>query len=299
MTAHATPSHRTVQRSARRVPAAIMIAGLILAVLLCLAALAPWIAPADPTRQVLMMRLRPPGTVGANGQIYLLGTDDLGRDLLSRILFGAQVSLAVAMLSVLVSTLAGVALGMIAAWFRGWIEVIVMRFVDIMLSIPAVLLAVLTVAVLGPGFFKLILVLGLTRWPRYTRVAFGQTLQVATLPYVKAAELAGGGTAHILLRHILPNIAGPLLVVATAEFGLMILFEAGLSFLGLGIQPPAPSWGSIMSAGRQYVERAWWIIAFPGGCLFLLVFSVNVLGDWLRDQLDPRFAPQNAHPSRP
>jgi peptide/nickel transport system permease protein len=157
-----------------------------------------------------------------------------------------------------------------------------------MLSIPAVLLAVLTVAVLGPGFFKLILVLGLTRWPRYTRVAFGQTLQIATLPYVKAAELAGAGTARILLRHILPNIAGPLLIVATAEFGLMILYEAGLSFLGLGIQPPAPSWGSIMSVGRQYVERAWWIVAFPGGCLFLLVFSVNVLGDRLRDRLDPQ-----------
>jgi peptide/nickel transport system permease protein len=256
--------------------------------ILGLAALAPWIAPADPTRQVLMMRLKPPGTLAASGQIYLLGTDDLGRDLLSRTLFGARVSLAVATLSVLVSTLVGVTLGMIAAWFRGWIEVMVMRLVDIVLSIPAVLLAVLTVAVLGPGFFKLILVLGLTRWPRYARVAFGQTLQIANLPYVKAAELAGAGTARILLRHILPNIAGPLMVVATAEFGLMILFEAGLSFLGLGIQPPAPSWGSIMSVGRQYVERAWWIVALPGGCLFLLVFSVNVLGDWLRDRLDPQ-----------
>jgi peptide/nickel transport system permease protein len=293
MSVQATSSRRAVRRGARRVPAAIVIAGAILAVILAFAALAPWIAPADPTRQVLLMRLRPPGTVAASGQMYLLGTDELGRDLLSRILFGAQVSLAVATLSVLVSTLFGVALGMIAAWFRGWVEAIVMRVVDIMLSIPAVLLAVLTVAVLGPGFIKLILVLGLTRWPRYTRVAFGQTLQVATLPYVKAAELAGAGTARILVRHILPNIAGPLLVVATAEFGLMILFEAGLSFLGLGIQPPAPSWGSIMSAGRQYVERAWWIVAFPGGCLFLLVFSVNVLGDWLRDRLDPRLGPQS------
>jgi peptide/nickel transport system permease protein len=288
MSVQATPSRRAGRRRARRVPAAIIIAGAILAMILAFAALAAWIAPADPARQVLMMRLRPPGTPAASGQMYLLGTDELGRDLLSRILYGAQVSLAVATLSVLVSTLFGVALGMIAAWFRGWVEAIVMRVVDIMLSIPAVLLAVLTVAVLGPGFLKLILVLGLTRWPRYTRIAFGQTLQVATLPYVKAAELAGASTARILLRHILPNIAGPLLVVATAEFGLMILFEAGLSFLGLGIQPPAPSWGSIMSAGRQYLERAWWIVAFPGGCLFLLVFSVNVLGDWLRDRLDPQ-----------
>jgi peptide/nickel transport system permease protein len=288
MSAHTTTSIRKARRSGRRVPVAIVIVGLILAVILAAAVLAPWIAPADPTRQVLSMRLKPPGTVAPSGQIYLLGTDDLGRDLLSRLLFGARASLAVAILSVLVSTLVGVTLGMTAAWFRGFVEVIVMRLVDIILSIPAVLLAVLTVAVLGPGFFKLIMVLGLTRWPRYTRVAFGQTLQVATLPYVKAAELAGAGTARILFRHILPNIAGPLLIVATAEFGLMILFEAGLSFLGLGIQPPAPSWGSIMNVGRQYVERAWWIVAFPGGCLFLLVLCVNFLGDWLRDRLDPQ-----------
>ena len=288
MSLQATTSLRRTRRRAGRLPVAIVIVGLILTMIVGTAVLAPWIVPADPTRQVLLMRLKPPGTIAASGQIYLLGSDELGRDLLSRVLFGAQVSLLVATLSVLVSTLVGVTLGMMAAWFRGWIEVIVMRFVDIMLSIPAVLLAVLTVAVLGPGFFKLVLVLGLTRWPRYTRVAFGQTLQIATLPYVKASELAGASAARILFRHILPNIAGPLLIVATAEFGLMILFEAGLSFLGLGIQPPAPSWGSIMSVGRQYVERAWWIVAFPGGCLFLLVLSVNVLGDWLRDRLDPQ-----------
>jgi len=284
----AATSRRAARRHARPVPLSIVVVATILATILILALLAPWIAPADPTRQVLLMRLKPPGTLAASGQLYLLGTDDLGRDLLSRILFGAQVSLVVATLSVLVSTLVGVTLGMVAAWFRSAAEMVIMRLVDIMLSIPAVLLAVLTVAVLGPGFFKLILVLGLTRWPRYTRVAYGQTLQVATLPYIKAAELAGAGAARILSRHILPNIAGPLLIIVTSEFGLMILLEAGLSFLGLGVQPPSPSWGSIMSVGRQYVERAWWMVAFPGACLFLLVFSVNVLGDWLRDRLDPR-----------
>jgi peptide/nickel transport system permease protein len=281
----ARPSRR---RPTRTVPLSIGVVGVILLLLLVIAALAPWISPADPMRQVLTMRLKPPGTISSSAQLYLLGTDDLGRDLLSRILYGAQISLAVASLSVIVSTVVGVTLGMLAAWFRGWVEIVIMRLVDIMLSIPAVLLAVLTVAVLGPGFIKLILVLGLTRWPRYARVAFAQTLQVANLPYIKAVELAGARTWRILFRHVLPNIAGPLLVVMTAEFGLMILFEAGLSFLGLGIQPPAPSWGSIMSVGRQYVERAWWIVAFPGGCLFLLVCSVNLLGDWLRDRLDPR-----------
>lgn len=274
-------------RQRRRIPLSILLVSTLLAIIVILAILAPWIAPADPARQNLLARLKPPG-FELRGFVYWLGTDDLGRDLLSRILFGAGVSLSVAVLSVVVSTLVGVSLGMMAGWFRGKIEICIMRLVDIMMSIPAILLAVLTVAVLGPGFLKLVLVLGLTRWPRYTRVAYAQTLQVANLPFIKASELAGAGAARILFRHVLPNIAGPVLIVATAEFGLMILMEAGLSFLGLGIQPPAPSWGSIMSVGRQYVERAWWIVAFPGAGLFLLVFSVNVLGDWLRDQLDPR-----------
>ncbi|MFE8118776.1 ABC transporter permease [Brenneria goodwinii] len=279
--------HPAIARSKRKVPLSVLIVALILAVIVLLAIFAPWIAPMDPARQNLLARLRPPG-FEARGITFWLGTDDLGRDLLSRTLYGASVSLSVAVLSVVVSTLVGVTLGMIAGWFRGAVEALIMRLVDIMMSIPAILLAVLTVAVLGPGFLKLVLVLALTRWPRYTRVAYAQTLQVANLPFIKASELAGAGAARILLRHVLPNIAGPLLIVATAEFGLMILMEAGLSFLGLGIQPPASSWGSIMSVGRQYIERAWWIVAFPGACLFLLVFSVNVLGDWLRDRLDPR-----------
>ena len=220
--------------------------------------------------------------------MYFLGTDDLGRDLMSRVLHGARASIAVAALSVSISLAFGTLLGLLAGWFRGWVAIAIMRSVDTMLSIPAILLAVLTVAVLGPSFLNLILVLGLTRWPRYTRVAYAQTLQVATLPYIRAAEMAGAGSARILWRHILPNIAGPLMVVATSEFGLMILFEAGLSFLGLGIQPPYPSWGSIMSVGRQYVERAWWLTVFPGACLFVLVLCVNLFGDWLRDRVDPR-----------
>ena len=270
------------------IPPAIILAMVLLTLIVVLAVLAGWVAPFDPTRQSLLLRLKPPGTVTASGAHYLLGTDDLGRDLLSRILYGARASLSVAALSVSASLLIGVPVGMLAGWCRGWVEILLMRLVDIMLSIPAVLLAVLTVAVLGPGFFKLVLVLGFTRWPRYARTAYAQTLQVAGLPYIRAAELAGARAPRILLRHVLPNIAGPLLVVATSEFGLMILFEAGLSFLGLGIQPPAPSWGSIMSVGRDYVERAWWIVAFPGAALFGLVVCVNVLGDWLRDRLDPK-----------
>jgi peptide/nickel transport system permease protein len=270
-----------------RLTPGIMLILVLLAAFVLAAAGAPVISPHDPLRQSLLLRLRPPGTIVSTGS-FLLGTDDLGRDLLSRILYGAQASLAVAALSVSVSLLLGTLLGLLAGWFRGWTAVVIMRLVDTMLSIPAILLAVLTVAVLGPGFFKLVLVLGFTRWPRYTRVAYAQTLQVATLPFIRAAEMAGSGALRILLRHVLPNIAGPLMVVATTEFGLMILFEAGLSFLGLGIQPPYPSWGSIMSAGRQYVERAWWLTVFPGACLFVLVLCVNLFGDWLRDYVDPR-----------
>ncbi|MCW3474574.1 ABC transporter permease [Limobrevibacterium gyesilva] len=259
----------------------------LLAAFVVAAVAAPILAPFDPLRQSLLLRLRPPGTTLAAGT-FLLGTDDLGRDLLSRVLYGARASLAVAALSVSVSLLVGTLLGLLAGWFRGWPAILIMRLVDTMLSIPAILLAVLTVAVLGPGFLNLVLVLGLTRWPRYTRVAYAQTLQVANLPYIRAAEMAGSSALRILLRHVLPNIAGPLMVVATTEFGLMILFEAGLSFLGLGIQPPFPSWGSIMSAGRQYVARAWWLTVFPGACLFVLVLCVNLFGDWLRDRVDPR-----------
>jgi peptide/nickel transport system permease protein len=261
-----------------------------LAVLLLftLAALAaPLIAPLDPARQSLLARLRPPGTT-VGSVTYWLGTDELGRDLLSRIIFGARASLAVALLSVSASGAFGIALGVLAGYLRGWTEVAIMRAVDIMLSIPAILLAIITVAVLGPSFLNLIIVLGFTRWPRYTRVAYAQTLSVSGRPYITAARLAGARTLRILLRHVLPNIIAPLIVVATLEFGLMVLFEAGLSFLGLGIQPPTPSWGSIMSVGRNYVATAWWIATFPGICLFLLVLAVNLTGDYLRDRFDPR-----------
>lgn len=252
-----------------------------------LALLAPLIAPYNPNSQNLLARLRPPGTT-VRGIFYLLGTDEVGRDLLSRLIYGARVSLVVALLSVLVSTVIGTALGMIAGFYRGAVEVVIMRLVDIVLSIPAILLAIITIAVLGPGLQNVILVLGFTRWPRYARVAYGQTLGVMGLTYMRASVFNGAGVVRLLLRHVLPNIAGAIIVVATLEFGLMVLFEAGLSFLGLGVQPPTPSWGSILSVGRNYLGTAWWIATFPGLCLFLLVLSINLIGDHLRDRLDPR-----------
>jgi peptide/nickel transport system permease protein len=252
-----------------------------------LALLAPVVAPYDPNSQNLLARLKPPGTTARN-VFYLLGTDEVGRDLLSRLIFGARVSLLVALLSVLVSTVLGTALGVIAGFYRGAIEIVIMRSVDIVLSIPAILLAIMAVAVLGPGLQNVVLVLGFTRWPRYARVAYGQTLGVMNMPFMRASRFIGARTPRLMGRHVLPNIAGAIIVVATLEFGLMVLFEAGLSFLGLGVQPPTPSWGSILSVGRNYMGTAWWIATIPGLCLFLLVLSINLIGDHLRDRLDPR-----------
>jgi peptide/nickel transport system permease protein len=259
-----------------------------LIVLFVLAAIfAPLIAPYDPNAQNLLGRMKSPGTV-SRSFYYLLGSDELGRDLLSRLIYGARVSLSVAFASVILSGAVGVLLGMLAGYLRGWVEVIVMRVVDVFLSIPAILLAIITVAVLGPGLINVIVVLALTRWPRYARVAYGQTLGIANMPYVRLATFMGAGPLRILFRHILPNIIGAVTVVATLEFGLMVLFEAGLSFLGLGVQPPTASWGAMLSTGRNYLATAWWIATFPGVCLFLLILAINLIGDNLRDRFDPR-----------
>ena len=260
---------------------------LVLLCILLIAVFAPFVTSHDPNYQNLLARLKPPG-YSTGSRFYLLGTDELGRDLLTRIVYGARISLLVAFLSVSISLIFGVLIGMVAGYFRGFLEVLIMRMADIFLSIPAILLAILTVAVLGPSLLNLVLVLAFTRWPRYTRVAYAQTLSVAGSLYIKSSAYSGASNTRILMRHILPNILAPLIVLATLEFGLMILFEGGLSFLGLGVQPPMPSWGSILSVGRNYISSAWWIVTLPGICLFVVVLSVNVLGDFLWDKFDPR-----------
>ena len=270
------------RRSIMRWVPVILIAFFVLA-----AVFAPLLAPYDPNSQNLLGRMRPPGTVSRSFH-YLLGSDELGRDLLTRLIYGARVSPFVAIASVILSGVVGVLLGMLAGYLRGWVELIVMRLVDVFLSIPAILLAIITVAVLGTGLVNVIVVLALTRWPRYARIAYGQTLSVANMPYVRLAAFMGASTPRVLLRHILPNIIGAVTVVATLEFGLMVLFEAGLSFLGLGVQPPTASWGAMLSSGRNYLATAWWIATFPGLCLFLLILAVNLIGDDLRDRFDPR-----------
>lgn len=277
----------SLARQMRWPPIGIVLAIFTVAAILLVAIFAPLIAPYDPNAQNLLGRLKPPGFVIRNTH-FLLGSDELGRDTLSRLVYGARVSLFVAFASVVLSGIVGSVLGMLAALHRGWVEIVIMRAVDIVLSIPAILLAIITVATLGPGLQNVVFVLVLTRWPRYARVAYGQTLIIANTSYLRLSRSMGASWLRILRYHVLPNISGALIVVITLEFGLMVLFEAGLSFLGLGVQPPTASWGVMLSVGRNYVANAWWLSVIPGAALFLLVLSVNVLGDFLRDRLDPR-----------
>lgn len=263
--------------------------GLIVLLAVMLVAIgAPIFATYDPLRQDLVARLLPPGGVDTHGLRHFLGTDPLGRDVWSRIVFGSRVSLAVSFVAVGVSGVVGTVVGVVAGYYRGLIGAVLMRIVDIVLSIPFLLLAVTTVAVLGPNFSNLVLVLGLTRWPRYARIAYAQTLTCREAEYVQATYALGATDLRIIFRHILPNVVPLLVVVGTLEMGLMIIFEASLSFLGLGVQPPQPSWGGMLADGRNYLTNAWWQTTFPGLAILVTVLGANAVGDWIRDWLDPR-----------
>jgi len=275
-------------RRLRRNP--VFLIGLTITVLfVILAIVSPWIAPHDPAAAPLLDKVRPqtnpvPGPEAG----FPLGADDRGRDLLSRLLVGSRQTLVVGVFATLFGLSGGLVLGTLSGALGGWVDSLVMRIVDVMLSIPPILLAIITVAVLGPGLQNLVLVLGLTRWPRYTRVAYGQTLGVVTLPFITAARLGGARDARLLFRHVFPNIVAPLTVVATIELGLMVLFEAGLSFLGLGTQPPTPSWGWDLKANISFIQANAWLSLFPGLAIFVTVLGFNLFGDGLRDALDPR-----------
>jgi peptide/nickel transport system permease protein len=247
---------------------------------------APLVAPHDPNQTNLATRLLPPFSSAGGGR-YLLGTDDLGRDVLSRVIYGARVSLAVAAVAVILSGTGGVALGLIAGWRRGWLGVLIMRIADIALSVPFLLIAILVVAVLGPSLVNVVICLAMVRWPRYTRITYATVLETRERGFVRGVVALGAPGRWIVLRHILPEVAPLAVVVATLELGLMVIFEASLSFLGLGVQPPTASWGTMLAEGQQYVATAWWLATFPGRALFGLVLAVNMLGDAVRDRLDP------------
>lgn len=266
-----------------------LVAGLALGLILVTAILAPLIAPHDPQDQDIVGRnLLPPGFLNGGHSGYPLGTDALGRDLLSRIMYGARISLLVGVVAVVVSGTLGISLGLVSGYYGGRADRLLMRLAEVQLSFPFILLAISVIAVLGAGLRNIILVLGVTGWVTYARIVRGTVLPVKTLDFVSAARAMGAPDRRIIIRHILPNVLGSVAVIATFSFAQMILAEAALSFLGLGVQPPTPTWGGTLADGRQYLASAWWLTVFPGLAIMVTVLAINVLGDWLRDTLDPR-----------
>ena len=281
----------TRRRRRLRVPALTAL-GLAFVVMLGLVAvLAPWIAPQDPTRQSLRGRLSAPSLEGADGKSHIFGTDHLGRDVLSRVMWGSRVSLTVGFAAVLVGGIIGSVLGILAGFRGGWTDSIVMTVADAQLAFPFILLAIGIIAVLGPSFPTLVVVIGLSGWVAYARVLRSQVLSLRSREFVDAIRALGGSFPRIVLQHVLPNVLSSLVVIATLELARAIVLEATLSFLGLGIQPPEPSWGTMLGTGRKYMELAPWVAIFPGAAVMLLVLGFNVLGDGLRDVLDPRLQP--------
>lgn len=248
---------------------------------------ADWIAPHDPHDQVLTMRLEPPVWQGGDPN-YPLGTDGLGRDMLSRVIHGARVSLLIGLSVVVISGLIGTLIGVLAGYFGGWLDSLIMRVIDTFLAFPFLLLALAVMAVLKPGLWNLIMVLALTSWVPYARVARIRTRGLRNIEYVEAAHALASTPIRILGRHIVPNISSSLVVIACLEMGAAMLAEATLSFLGLGISPDIPTWGMTLNEGRSYLLFAWWPTTIPGLCILLTVFGVNLVGDGVRDVTDPR-----------
>ena len=242
----------------------------------------------DPLEGRVTERLTPPVWQEGGSWDHPLGTDKVGYDIASRVIHGARVSLIVAGLSILTGGFVGTSLGLIAGYYGGWIDHVIMRLVDIKLSIQAVLLALVLVGVLGPGFHTVIIVIALVLWVRYARLVRGETLSLKNQDFVSKARVAGASNIRIIARHIFPNVVNTIIVLATLEVGQVILLEAGLSFLGVGIPRPTPAWGLMVADGRDLIVRAWWVAFFPGMAILMTVLSMNLLGDWLRDKLDPK-----------
>jgi peptide/nickel transport system permease protein len=266
--------------------------GLFLFVLfIVVAILAPVIAPHDPTAQDLESRLAPPVGLGKeNASLhYPLGRDNLGRDILSRLVMGSRISLIVGISTIVLSGVVGTLVGVVVGFYRGLSDEVAMRAVDIFLAFPSLLLAIAFGAALGPGLFNLILALSLSIWVIYCRIVRAEVLSVREKEYVLAAQSIGARDARIIFRHVLPNVLAPILVVSTLQLGTVIISEASLNFLGIGVQATVPTWGGMLSDGRQFIRQAWWLSTFPGIAISLVVLSINLMGDGLRDALDPRF----------
>ena len=265
--------------------------GFLVLLALC-ALLANVIAPADPNRQNLILRLQPPMTeaqVAGHSFRFILGSDGLGRDVLSRLIYGSRVSLAVGLAAVMIGGFLGILFGVLGGYFGGFPDDVIMRLADIQLAFPFILLAIMVLVILGPGLVNLVIVLAIGQWVVYARIARGETISQKRRDYVESARAIGVQDRRILSRAILPNILAPLVVIASFNVAAVILSEAALSFLGLGVPPEVPTWGGMLAESRdQLLGGYWWLAVFPGVAIMLTVLSLNILGDWLRDFLDPR-----------
>ncbi len=276
----------TLKRLARRRTA---LFGLGVVVVVLLAALfAPWLTPFDPLEQDINQRLKEPGWQTAAGRIHVLGTDHLGRDILARVIFGSRIALVVGVSAVLISGVLGMVIGLVAGYFGGNVDDFFMRLADIQLAFPFILLAIAVIGVLGPNLRNIIIVIGVSSWVVYARVVRGEVLSIREREFVQAAIALGSRDGRVLVRHVLPNAFTPWLVVATLDMARVIVIESALSFLGLGVQPPTPTWGGMLADGRVYLSTAWWLATFPGLAILVTVLGINLLGDGLRDTLDPR-----------
>jgi peptide/nickel transport system permease protein len=260
----------------------------IIAVFVLVGLLAPLLSPADPYEQSLRSRLRPPVWDERGSWQHPLGTDRLGRDLLLRILWGSRVSLAAGVLTVLLASAVGAAVGLVAGYYGGRVDAALMRITDATLAFPVILLALILAVTVGPSFANVVIAIAVILWARYARVIRGQVLALMELDFIAQARLAGARGWRIITWHLLPNTLNTLVVLVTLQIGYVIIVEASLSFLGAGIPPPTPAWGSMIAEGRDFVASAWWVSLFPGLAILLVVLAFNLLGDWLRDTLDPK-----------
>ncbi len=261
---------------------------LVLAVILC-AIFAPQLAPYSPTAGNLAYRLDPPTWMVGSTHLHFLGADEVGRDELSRIIYGSRISLLVGFTATALACLIGTTLGMLAAYYGGAVETIVMRLVDLVLAFPFILLAIMIVAILGPGLSKIIFVLAVTQWAGFARIVRGETLSMKEREFVEAARALGLRGARIMIKHILPNIASSIIVLFTIAVAVNILAESALSYLGLGVSPEIPTWGGMLASGQLYITTSWWVATFPGIAIMLTVMGFNLVGDWLRDRIDPKY----------
>ena len=270
-----------------RTPTGLLGLGIVVLVVL-VALFAVQLAPQDPIQQRIVSRLRPPGFVSSAGVTYLLGTDQYGRDILSRLIYGARVSLGLGFSVVVLGVFIGVTLGLLAGLVGGVLEAVLMRLVDALVSVPFLIVAVAVIAVFGPGLQQLIILLTMFVWGQFARLVRGDVLSIKEKEYIEAAFAIGASRFRVAWRHVLPNVISPVIVLATFSVAQLIVAEGALSFLGLGIPPPTPTWGSMVSDGRGYIDSAWWLSVFPGLAITVTVVGVNFLGDALRDIFDPR-----------